>query len=138
MPVDGEVVRFSLIVDGAEVASFGELASLRSEIEPKEYLDSGSPINLNRVKPPSATLSRGLSRSAVLWTWHAQVLSGDPAARKTCSLVGFSTAGDPLVRYSLQNAWPAKLELGAAKAGSSQVVVETVTLIMDRLVRVNP
>lgn len=138
LPGDGEVVRYSLLIDGTEVAAFSELSGLITEIEPNEYLNSGSPINLKRVKPPSAILSRGVTQSVVLWTWHGQVLSGDPAARKTCSLVGFGQAGEPLIRFSLENAWPAKLELGSAEAGESQVVVETVTLIMDRLERVSP
>ena len=48
-----------------------------------------------------------------LWTWHEAVLNGDmAAARKSCSLVMYGPNGKPVARYHLENAWPAKLEVG--------------------------
>jgi hypothetical protein len=43
-----------------------------------------------------------------------------------------------VARYSLENAWPAKLGIGSLTVGSSSVVMETVTLVCDRLQRVAP
>lgn len=135
---DSPVVSFSLDVDGIVVGSFGELSTLVTELEPPEFLTSGSPINLKRIKPPSATLSRGVTTSTALWTWHAQVLSGDLAARKSANLTGFDQEGAPVVRFSLVNAWPAKLTLSSSEDAASPGAIETVTLVMDRVDRVSP
>jgi hypothetical protein len=34
-------------------------------------------------------------------------------------------------------AWPSKLEIGALKAGSSEVLMETVTIVSERIQRVS-
>lgn len=136
LPGSGLLVRFSLSTGGVEIASFSELSGLVTEVEPNQYLARGEPINLRRTKPPTAVLSRGVTDGTELWAWHAQVLAGDLTAPKNCTLVGFGEAGDALVRYLLERAWPAKLELAAANTGSP--AVETVTLVMDRAQRVSP
>jgi hypothetical protein len=102
-----------LLSTGQKSPRSGELSRLGSEIEPNEYLNSGKPINLKRVKPPIAVLSRGQTQSDVLWTWHVQVLSGEPAVRKSGSLVGYNQAGEPVARYSLVNGWPTKVKLAS-------------------------
>lgn len=67
------------------------------------------------------------------------MLLGDlTAARKSASLVMYSSDGTPVARYYLQNAWPSKLEVGALRAGSSEVLMETVTLVCEHLQRVAP
>lgn len=72
-----------------------------------------------------------------MWTWHETARFGEMgAARKSCSLVMFDAAGKPVARYHLENAWPSKIELGALRAGSSEVLTETVTIVCDHLQRV--
>ena len=74
-----------------------------------------------------------------LWLWHEAVLMGDIiAARKSCSLVMYATDGTPVARYHLEMAWPSKLEIGALKAGASEVLMETVTLVCEMIQRVAP
>ena len=65
---------------------------------------------------------------------HERLVGG----RKTASLVMYNTTGDPVARYNLENAWPAKLEIGALRAGASSVLLETVTLVCENLQRVAP
>ena len=48
----------------------------------------------------------------------------------------YNTKGDPVARYHLTNAWPSKLEIGGLKAGSSEVLMETVTIVCERIERV--
>jgi phage tail-like protein len=59
------------------------------------------------------------------------------AARKSCSLIMYNTGGQPVARYHLENAWPAKIEIGALKAGSNEVLRETVTLTCEHIQRVS-
>jgi hypothetical protein len=38
----------------------------------------------------------------------------------------------------MEHAWPAKIEIGALKAGASEVLMETVTIVCESLQRVAP
>ena len=70
--------------------------------------------------------------------WHELVILGDvAAARKSCSLTMFNTKGDPVARYHLTDAWPAKVEIGALKAGASEVLMETVTMTCEFIQRIS-
>ncbi|OLF16065.1 hypothetical protein BU204_18635 [Actinophytocola xanthii] len=135
--------RFSITIDGYEIASFSELQGITTEVEPVELMEStDNEIILKKLpgkaKPATLVLKRGKNSSMELWAWHEAVLMGDiVAARKSCSLVMYSTDGKPVARYHLEHAWPSKLEVGALKAGSSEVLMETVTIVSERIQRVS-
>ena len=136
--------RFSITIDGYEIASFAELLGITTEVEAVELMEStDKEVVLKKLpgktKPPTLVLKRGKNTSMELWAWHEAVLNGDiAAARKSCSLVMYSTDGKPVARYHLAYAWPAKLEIGALKAGASEVLMETVTLVCEHIQRVAP
>ncbi|MFD9702941.1 phage tail protein [Lentzea sp. NPDC059081] len=136
--------RFSITIDGYEIAQFSELSGITTEVEPVDYLASTDrEVTFKKLpgkaKPPTIVLKRGKTAGMELWAWHQAVLMGDVlAARKSCSLVMYSTDGKPVARYYLEHAWPAKLEVGALKAGASEVLMETVTLVCEHLQRVSP
>jgi len=136
--------RFSITIDGYEIASFAELLGITTEVEAVELMESTDKSVVlkklpGKVKPPTLVLKRGKNTSMELWAWHEAVLNGDiVAARKSCSLVMYSTDGKPVARYHLEHAWPAKLEIGALKAGASEVLMETVTLVCEHIQRVAP
>jgi phage tail-like protein len=136
--------RFSIVIDGYQIASFAELVGITTEVEPVELLESTEKEVLlkklpGKRKPPTLTLKRGKNQSMELWLWHEAVLQGDIlAARKSCSLVMYATDGTPVARYYLEMAWPSKLEIGALKAGASEVLMETVTLVCEHIQRVAP
>ncbi|GAB3459408.1 phage tail protein [Actinophytocola sediminis] len=135
--------RFSITIDGYEIAAFSELQGITTEVEPVELLEStDNEVILKKLpgkaKPATLVLKRGKNSSMELWAWHEAVLMGDiVAARKSCSLVMYDTAGKPVARYHLEHAWPSKLEIGALKAGSSEVLMETVTIVSERIQRVS-
>jgi len=56
-------------------------------------------------------------------------------ARKSCSLVMHNTSGSPVARYNLTNAWPSKIEIGGTRGGGSQALMETVTIVCERIQR---
>jgi phage tail-like protein len=136
--------RFSIVIDGYQIASFSELIGISTEVEPVELLESTEKeVMLKKLpgkrKPPTLTLKRGKNQSMELWLWHEAVLMGDiVAARKSCSLVMYSTDGTAVARYHLEMAWPSKLEVGGLKAGASEVLYETVTLVCEHIQRVAP
>ncbi|WP_331730311.1 phage tail protein (plasmid) [Kitasatospora sp. NBC_00070] len=136
--------RFSVVIDGYEIASFSELSGITTEVEPVDYLSSSDKEVIykklpGKRKPPTVVLKRGKTTGVELWSWHQAVLLGEiVAARKSASLVMYSFEGKPVARYYLEHAWPCKLEIGALKAGSSEVLMETVTIVCENIQRVAP
>ncbi|MEU6707892.1 phage tail protein [Streptomyces sp. NPDC091376] len=135
--------RFSITIDGYEIASFSELSGITTEVEPVDYLSSTDKEVIfkklpGKAKPPTVVLRRGKTGGMELWAWHQSVLAGNiAAARKSCSLVMYSFDGKPVARYYLSNAWPSKLEIGALKAGATEVLMETATLVCEHIQRVS-
>ena len=124
--------RFSLSVDGREIGSFSELQSITSSVP-----DASAPAG--QKKWSNIVLKRGLSNNMEMSSWHDTVLTGNMnAARKSASLVMYDVEGKPVARYHLESAWPSKVEIGALKAGASEVLMETVTISTERIERVSP
>ncbi len=136
--------RFSITVDGYEIASFSELLGVVEEVEPSEYWQAsgdGTPVSKlpGKQKPPTITLKRGMNGSLELWSWHEAVRNGNmAAARKSCSLTMFNSEGKPVAKFWLEQAWPTKIELAGLKAGASEALLETVTLTAERIQRLAP
>jgi phage tail-like protein len=136
---------FEISIDGTTIAIFSELSGINSEVEAQEYIASDQAGNVihtkqfGKVKPPKVTLKRGLDGSKGIWAWHEKVLQGDISALQTCSLKLLSAAtenGQPKVQitYILENAWPAKVDIAGMKAGSSDVIMETVEMVCDQII----
>ena len=70
--------------------------------------------------------------------WHQTVVEGlRTAARKSATLVMHNASGEPVARYHLENAWPSKVEIGAVKADSNDILIETVTFTATDVRRIN-
>jgi phage tail-like protein len=136
--------RFSITIDGYEIAAFSELQGITTQVDVVDFLQSSDKeVMLTKLPgkrtPPTVTLKRGKNNSMELWSWHEAVLAGDmAAARKSCSLVMYNTDGKPVARYHMENAWPAKIEIGGLKAGASEVLMESVTVVCEHIQRVAP
>ncbi|MEV5957033.1 phage tail protein [Streptomyces sp. NPDC051987] len=125
--------------------AFQELAGISSEIGIEQYISVDTAGFLNHTKqfgltrPPTVTLKRGLDNSLVLWKWHQMALTGDPAARAdylSLDIFGGGLPGrkdqEPLMSYTLVNAWCAKINISSARAGEG-VVTEDVTIACDMI-----
>lgn len=136
--------RFSITIDGYEIASFSELVGITTSVDVVDFIESSDKeIIMKKLPgkrtPPTLTLKRGKNNSMELWTWHESVLYGDmAAARKSCSLVMYDVGGKPVARYHLEHAWPSKIEIGGLKAGASEVLMESVTIVCEHIQRVAP
>ncbi len=130
--------RFVIQVHGINVA-FSELSGINSEVEPVEYIASdptGKIIHtkqFGKTKPPKITLKRALDTDHTIWAWHQLVLNGDTTAPTQCSLQLQDASGKALLTYILDNAWPSKLDISGLKAGSTEVVMETVEIVCDQI-----
>ena len=138
-PDDLTASRFSLVADGHEIAAFAELQGITSGYNIDFIESDGRRLAVpGKRPPPTVTLKRGMTSDLELAAWHELAMSDWSAARKNASLVMYDATGTPVARYHLENAWPAKLEIGSLRVGSSSVVMETVALVCDRLQRVSP
>jgi phage tail-like protein len=130
--------RFSLTIDGVEIAQFSELLGITSEAKSDDVVGFVQKKLPGKRHPPTVTLRRGLTTDIQLSTWHDTAVEGRTReVRKNAALVMYDAAGDPVARYHLENAWPPKLEVSSLKAGASDLF-ETVTLTCDRTQRVAP
>jgi phage tail-like protein len=135
--------RFSITIDGHEIATFAELGGIITEVEPADYVETTTGPTVSKlpgkVKPPTIVLKRGMNGSLELWAWHEAVRTGNmPAARRSCSLTMYNAEGKPVARYHLEKAWPSKMELAGLKAGAGDALIETVTLVCEYIQRLNP
>ena len=138
-PEDMTASRFSIVVDGHEIAAFAELKGISSGYDIDFIESDGRRLAVpGKRPPPTVTLKRGMTSDLELAAWHQLAMNDWSAARKSASLVMYDATGVPVARYHLENAWPAKLEIGSLRAGASEVLMETVTLVCDHLQRVAP
>ncbi|HKY60353.1 MAG TPA: phage tail protein [Gemmatimonadota bacterium] len=133
--IPATAARFSITIDGVEIASFSELAGINSRVEPVEIV-----------------FKRGKTRRPEMLAWHEAVREGNmAAARKSASLVMYDYDGKPIARYHLENAWPSKIEIGGLAAQGNvsdfeflkarasrggEVAMETVTMVCESIQRV--
>ena len=138
--------RYSLTQDGNELGPFSQLTGLESGAEAAEYTTTGAgsggqilkTLLPGNRKPPSVVLARPMTSNLGLATWHQAVLAGNASARRTVALTAYSADGKPVARYHLTNAWPAKLQITGVRTGSSEALIETVTLVAEQIQRVSP
>jgi T4-like virus tail tube protein gp19 len=136
-PPPAVVAAFALVLNGNPIAFFGDL-ELRSGVVDPSTLELAQTEGVKPFKrtPATVTLKRGLSSDMELSAWHELALTGAASARKDVSLVMYDATLTPVARYQLENAWPAKLEL--QKSNVTQLLMESVTLVADRIQRVSP
>jgi phage tail-like protein len=128
--------RFGISIDGVQIASFSELQGIASSIE--LVTSDDGPLLERGTKSFAVVLRRPLNRDLSMAAWHELVILGDvAAARKSCSLIMYDADNKPVARYYLENAWPSKLEIGTFKAGSTEELMETVTMTCEFIQRVS-
>ena len=133
--------RFSIEIDGVQIASFSELESLVSEIDTTDFLTATGAAAKKlpgKRQPPTLTLKRSQGSLMEIWAWHEAVLSGDASALKNCSLVMYSVDGSPVARYALEQAFPSKIEIDGLTTGAAETLMETVTMVCEHIQRVSP
>jgi phage tail-like protein len=132
-----------MIKEGANEALFSELGGISSELEQTEYMEAGlnGPMFgrfIGRAKPPTVSLKRAMARSGVstawIWAWHADARSGKDSAYRDVMLYLYGAGStDPVRTYGMTNAIPTKVEIAGMKAGGTEVVLQTLTMMCDAI-----
>jgi len=130
---------FRVEIDGLPVASFAECSGLTSEVDVIEYREGGDPTVRKLPgmrKVGDITLKRGVTSSADLQAWLANVLSG-AADRRNGSVILLDESGQDVVRWKFIGAFPRKWEGPVLSGKGNDVAIETLTLSCERLERVS-
>ena len=126
-----QMARASLVVDNIEVAAFNELGGITSSI--KLPRADGKAAQLETL---SIVLKRPASEDLSMSSWHRAATTQVTGYRKNATLIFSNTEGATTARFDLKNAWPVEYHLNALKAGSSEIVYESVTLTASSFQRV--
>ena len=136
-PIIG-ATRFVLSIDNVDVATFSELIGISSEVGPPAAPAASSTGTIVPTKQfgtvsQTVTLKRAVDGSTEIWAWHQAVLAGDPAARRTCILKLLNASGQTLLAFTLENAWPSKVDIAGPQSGQSQVMMETDEFVCESI-----
>jgi phage tail-like protein len=128
---------FLVEIDGVAAAGFAEVDLPAATIEVVRYRDGAdrqsSPRSLpGRVSYGRVVLRRGFAGDATLFDWWQKLAEGT-IDRRNVAVILLDEARNPVARWLLQNAWPARYEAGALNALGNDVVVETLELAHDGL-----
>src|SRR6185436_10420884 len=135
--------RFELSIDGHSLATCSELAGITTEVETVDYVPSGESetVFLNRVtgvrKPLSVRLVRTRSANPSLRTWYEAAKVNPGRLPKRVAMHVLEGADKPVARYSLENAWPSKIEIGGIRGDPATSTMETVTISCEFIRRVS-
>jgi phage tail-like protein len=131
---DNPYANFNFVVDigAGEGLAFSEVDLPAGEIGVIEYREGGDKVSTPRKLPglakyPNVTLKRGLTGRLELFQWW-DAARGGTLDRRTVSIVLHDEQRNPVQRWTLRNAWPAKLEWSRLDARGNEVVIETLEL----------
>lgn len=121
--------------DSQNTSSFSEVSGLTMEAEAIEYR-GGADVALTVRKLPglkkfgNVTLKRGVvpkEAGAGLFDWYNTIQAGTVTRRPvTVSLL--NEKREPVMTWSISNAWPVKLEGPGLNATGNEIAIETVEL----------
>jgi phage tail-like protein len=132
------MVKFGSKLQGA----FRECTVVTAEHEPAEYKfadEKGNPGYYavpGRMKFGRITLKRGLTDDMAAWTWRKEVEDGNvTSARTNGTITMLDQNGSQMAVFDFENVWPLKVSGPAPNANSSDLAIEEVELICEKITR---
>ena len=126
---------FLVEIDGVASAGFAEADLPGGRIETIEYREGGDPTSSARKLPgrvsyENVVLRRGLSGRADLYDWWRAVRDGAPD-RRIVAIVLLDEARKPVQRWTLRDAWPARLSYSRLEGLGNEIAIETLELAYE-------
>jgi len=136
--------KFGLEIEGKLTGYFTQVGGIGSETEviAQKIVNSETGETLIRQIPgrltwTPITMKRGLTSSVDIWKWREEVVSGKiEKARTNCSIIAYSQDQKEIARWNLENAWPSKVVGPEMDSGSTNYMIEDVTLQHEGVKRV--
>lgn len=114
-------------------ASFQEVSGLDTEIQPIEYRHGNSKL-FSTVKMPgivksrNVTLKRGIFfNDSAFWNWY-EAIKMNTIQRETVTIQLLDETNSPVMTWTLNNAWPAKISTTDIMGDANELAVETLEL----------
>ena len=131
---DNPYPNFNFVVDigAGDDLGFSEVDLPAGEIEVIEYREGSDNVSSarklpGRAKYPNVVLKRGVTGRLDLFQWWDEVRDGS-LQRRNVTITLLDEQRNPVQRWRLRNAWPAKLDYSTLQALGNEVVIETLEL----------
>ena len=135
--------RFLVEMDGITQAGFSEVAIAETTIDVVDYREGKDPPHVRKLtgltKYGNITLKWGLTvggSALELFKWHQDVSAGQvKAKRKTVTIHVQDEAGQNVMRFVINNAWPVKYDPSDLNAKGNEVMIELLELANEGIER---
>lgn len=135
--------KFGLEVSGKLTGYFTNVNGIGSETEvitQKIVSEKGESITRQipgRLTWTPITLRRGVTDLKDVWDWRQMVVEGKiDDARTNASIIAYGQDNSPVAQWDLENAWPSKVSGPEMDSGSTNFMVEEMTIVHEGVVRV--
>lgn len=137
--------KFGLEIEGKLSGYFTQVTGIGSETEviQQKVVNSETGETIIQQIPGRLTwtpvsLKRGVTSSMDIWQWRQSVVEGKiDDARTNCSIVAYSQDNTEIARWNFENAWPSKVVGPEMDSGSTNYMIEDVTIVHEGVVRVS-
>jgi phage tail-like protein len=136
--------KFGLEIEGKLSGYFTTVSGIGSESEviTHKIVNSETGETILQQQPgrltwTPVTLKRGVTSSMDIWEWRQAVVEGDiEGARTNCSVVAYSQDNTEIARWNFEAAWPSKVVGPEMDSGSTNYMIEDVTIVHEGVLRV--
>lgn len=132
--------RFTVNFAGLGTTSFKTIEGFGSEVENTEYREGGFGRLTKRKLPGlvsynEITLTKGLYSNPLLYNYFNSFLEGETFQPVNAVITVFDNAGEATASWQVYNAWPSGYESSGLDATSSDILVETLKLQHEGILR---
>jgi len=134
--------RFRLDINGVKAASFSQATIPDSSTDSVDYREGTDPLynrklSAGPVKYGTLSLKRGISDSMDLYNWRKQIEEqGAGSGRQNITITLIDETGNDTVTWNIFQAWPSKYESSELNATSTEVLIETLEVQLEKIERV--
>jgi phage tail-like protein len=137
--------KFGLELEGKLSGYFTQVGGIGSESEVVAHKvvnsDTGETIVQQipgRLTWTPVTLKRGVTSAMDIWKWRQMVVEGKiKEARTNCSIIAYAQDNKEIARWNFVNAWPSKVVGPEMDSGSTNYMIEDVTIVHEGVERVS-
>jgi phage tail-like protein len=127
---------FAVDFGAGDAIGFSEVDLPAGELDVIEYREGNELARARKlpglVKYPNVTLKRGVTGNLELFDWWQSIRDGQ-LLRRNVVITLLDEQRQPVQRWELRDAWPAKLDYSSLNALGNEVVIETLELAYEGL-----
>lgn len=136
--------KFYFMVDWGSTTNipFQEVSGLNIEAQPLEYRHGNSPVfsEINMpgiVKNSNVTMKKGVFvNDNSFWDWYNKIKM-NTIERQNVVIKLLDESGNPVMTWTLFNAWPTKISSTDLKSDANEVAVESIEIMHEGLTIAN-